>query len=88
MQQKSLFLSQWPCIQESISTSTAGAVEEVEDRAATGQPISALQQSVSSGEPGPGNGSASDPAAEEVARFGAAKERKHSLEAGIALFNQ
>jgi hypothetical protein len=32
------------------------------------------------------NGSAD--AAEEVARFGAAKERKHSLEAGIALFNQ
>lgn len=31
------------------------------------------------------NGSA---ASEEIARFGAAKERKHSLELGISQFNQ
>ena len=31
------------------------------------------------------NGSA---ASEEIARFGAAKERKHSLESGISQFNQ
>ena len=33
------------------------------------------------------NGGPADVAA-EVARFGAAKERKHSLEAGVALFNR
>jgi hypothetical protein len=41
--------------------------------------------SVSGSGAGPGPGRATDG---EVARFGAAKERKHSLEAGIAIFNR
>lgn len=36
---------------------------------------------------GPDGAQQSDPAS-EVARFGAIKEKKHSLEAGIAIFNR
>jgi len=46
----------------------------------------AAQSGLASGSgSGPGSGRAADG---EVARFGAAKERKHSLEAGIAIFNR
>lgn len=56
----------------------------------TGRPSSTTTgDSLPSGEPASAsqNGGSADVAA-EVARFGAAKERKHSLEAGIALFNR
>ena len=66
-----------------------GAENGMSKSDSTGIPSSATGDSTSSGEqPGASQNRGSTDVAAEVARFGAAKERKHSLEAGIALFNR
>ena len=73
--------------QESAEATTAAgaeeSTEETSSRVSTGDlQLLAADPSLPAG----ANGAADS--AGELARFGAAKERKHSLEAGIALFNR
>ncbi|KAK9904753.1 hypothetical protein WJX75_001787 [Coccomyxa subellipsoidea] len=75
-----------PLKESAEATTAAGAEENLEEggaRASTSDlpSLGALTQP-----PAGANGAADS--AGELARFGAAKERKHSLEAGIALFNR
>lgn len=72
-----VFGSQTPLLLQDLAEATAAA-EENESRPAATQTAFAAGASVAP----------KDQADHEVARFGAIKEKKHSLEAGIALFNR
>ena len=72
-----------PAAEEGAAAEHSGRASGAADGGAPESPSAASSLSLAAGAPG-ANGAA-DP---EVARFGAAKERKHSLESGLALFNR
>ena len=68
------------CLQESAEAASVRPADEAEARfKSSGSSDSSLSHTASA---------AGGDSAAEMARFGAAKERKHSREAGIALFNR
>ncbi|BDA49435.1 probable Brefeldin A-inhibited guanine nucleotide-exchange protein [Coccomyxa sp. Obi] len=75
-----------PLKESAEATTAAGAEENTEEtssRVSTGD-----LQLLGAGPSLPAGANGAADSAGELARFGAAKERKHSLEAGIALFNR